>query len=87
MNSEKTPIQFGNETADSLEDTYGLLTIALVEITQIDLLESAVVTDFERAQGRDGFHQSCFLRWALRKIFLIEAPVNTGKPMTMSKFF
>ena len=58
MNSEKTSPQFRDQAANSTEDAHGILAVTLIEVTQIDLFKSAVVTEFKRAQAGDGFHQS-----------------------------
>jgi hypothetical protein len=87
MNGEKASLQLGNQTADSTEDAHGILAITLMDITQIDLFKSAVVTNFEGAQAGDLFYQGCFFGWALRKVLLVETPVYTKKSMLQSKFF
>jgi hypothetical protein len=85
MNGEKMSLQLGDETANSTKDAHCILTITLIQVTQIDLFAGTVVTDLERAQAGNSFNQSRFLRGALGKCFLGEAPVNTSKSVFQSK--
>ena len=57
MDGEKTALQFRNEPANSAEDVHRIFAVFSINVSQIDLFESAVVADLERVQTGDGFQQ------------------------------